>query len=152
LAGLSAVVSFGAGVYTAWYASKDRRRVSVLVHRAFFIGREPRPFYFIKITNLSRRDIEITHVWFATNPPVYVLLAERPLPTRLQPDETWEAWVDAEKLEGISNVERSGRARLANGRTVKSRPNKHVPPVGYVAGQGTRGSRGPGEPLGESAI
>ena len=140
LAVLSAIVSFGVGVYTAWYASKDRRRVSVLVHRGFFIQQAPpsHPFYFIKVTNLSRRDLEITHVWFATNPPVYVLLAERPLPTRLRPDETWEAWVDAAALADTSNVWRSGRVRLANGRTVKSRPNKHVPPVGYVAGQGTR--------------
>ena len=140
LAAASAVLSFAVGVYTARYAWKDRRRVSVLVHRAFFMDqtRPSRPFYFIKVTNLSQHDIEITHVWFATNPPVYVLLAERPLPTRLRPNATWEAWVDAAKLADTSNVERSGRVRLANGRTVKSRPNKHVPPVGYVAGQGTR--------------
>jgi len=136
----SAVLSLAVAVYAAWYASKDRRRVSVLVHRAFFVGQATpsEPFYFIKVTNLSRdRDIGITHVWFASKPPVDVLLAERPLPTRLRPDETWEAWVDAAKLADTLNIQRAGRVRLADGRTVKSQPNKHVPPVGYVAGPGT---------------
>jgi len=138
LAAASAVVSFAVGVYTAWYAA-NRRRVSVLVHHGFFMGQPSRSFYFVKVTNLSRhRDIVITHVWFATNPPVYLLLAERPLPARLRPDETWEGWADAATLADASNVERSGRVRLANGRTVKSLPNKDVPPVGYVAGRGTR--------------
>jgi hypothetical protein len=62
LAAASAVVSFAVGVYTAWYASKDRRRVSVLVHHGFFMGQAPPSpsFYFMKVTNLSRhRDIEI---------------------------------------------------------------------------------------------
>ena len=118
---------------------QNRRRVSVLVHLGFFAGQAPPYFYFVKVTNLSRgRDIEITHVWFAADPPVHLLLPERPLPARLRPDETWEGWANAAALAHASNVERGGRVRLANGRTVKSRPNKDVPPVGYVAGQGTR--------------
>ena len=118
---------------------QNRRRVRVLVHLGFFVGQAPPYFYFVKITNLSQgRDIEITHVWFATSPPVHLLLPERPLPARLRPDETWEGWADAAALAHASNVERSGRVRLANGKTVKAKPNKDVPPVGYVAGKGTR--------------
>ena len=143
---------------------QSRRRVRVLVHHGFFTGgvgassstTPPDPlasppvtgtagkvrvsgYYFVKVTNLSQsRDIEITHVWFATNPLVHLLMPERPLPARLRPDETWEGWVDAAALTHTSEVERSGRVRLANGRTVRSRRNKDIPPVGYIAGEGTR--------------
>lgn len=103
------------------------------------MGQAPPYFYFVKVTNLSQsRDIEITHVWFATEPPVHLLLPERPLPARLRPDETWEGWVDAAAVAHASKIERAGRVRLASGKTVKSRPNKGVPPIGYIAGQGTR--------------
>jgi hypothetical protein len=97
------------------------------------------PYYFIKITNLSHnREIEITHVWFEVDPPVHLLLPERPLPARLRPDETWEGWVNAAALAKVPNVESLGRVRLANGKTVKSRRNKDVPPFGFVAGAGNR--------------
>jgi hypothetical protein len=103
------------------------------------MGQPPPYFYFVKVTNLSQsRDIEITHVWFATEPPVHLLLPERPLPARLRPDATWEGWVDAAAVAHASEIERAGRVRLASGKTVKSRPNKDVPPIGYIAGQGTR--------------
>jgi hypothetical protein len=118
---------------------QNRRRVRVLVHLGFFMGQAPPYFYFVKVTNLSQsRDIEITHVWFATDPPVHLLLPERPLPARLRPDETWEGWVDAAAVGQASDIERVGRVRLASGKTVKSRRNKDVPPIGYIAGQGTR--------------
>ena len=54
LAGASAVVSFAVAVYTAWYASKNRRQVSVLVHHGFFVEQPHQYFYFMKVTNLSR--------------------------------------------------------------------------------------------------
>ena len=143
---------------------QSRRRVRVLVHQAFFtealgaasftaspdlLASPPvtgvggvagmSPYYFMKVTNLSHsREIEITHAWFDTDPPEHLLMRERPLPARLRPDETWEGWVNAARLAHSSDVERSGRVRLANGNTVKSRRNKDVPPTGFVAGQGTR--------------
>jgi hypothetical protein len=79
----------------------------------------------------------ITHVWFASNPPVYVMLAERPLPTRLRPEETWEGWADAAALADASNVEGLGRVRLSSGKIIKSRLNEKVSPMGYVAGPGS---------------
>ena len=118
---------------------QNRRRVGALVHLGFFVGQAPPYFYFMKVTNLSQsRDIEITHVWFAASPPVHLLMPERPLPARLRPDEAWEGWVNAEALAHTAEVERSGRVRLANGKTLRSRRNKDVPPIGYIAGQGTR--------------
>jgi hypothetical protein len=71
----------------------DRRRIRFRVHRAAFIssGREA---LFFNLTNLSKaREIEITHVSIASSPPVAALQAERPLPKRLKPDESWETWV-----------------------------------------------------------
>lgn len=143
---------------------QGRRRVRVLVHPAFFMGEvgasvlttppevlnysvpvtgygDPNAinlYYFIKVTNKSKRDIWITHVWFDADPPVDIVLPQRPLPARLTPDETWEGWVHAARLAHASNVEHLGRVLVANRkRSVKSRPNKNIPTTGYVAGAGS---------------
>jgi TIR domain len=119
-------------------AATDAARV--LVHQAFFIGAKAgaSPYYFVKVTNLLQsRDIEVTHVWFDADPPVHLVLRERPLPARLQPNETWEGWVDAAAVAHVADVERSARVRLSDGTTIKSRPNTDVPPIGYVAGPGS---------------
>lgn len=112
---------------------QSRRRLRVLVHRAVFVG-SSMEHYFIKVTNLSpRREVEITHIWFATEPPVHVLNPERPLPARLRLDETYESWIPRSELRGAPKPERLGRVQLSNGKVVKSRANKKVPPVGQVA-------------------
>src|SRR5687767_11200319 len=70
-----------------------RRRLRFTVHRAAFraTGQEA---FFLNATNLSKdREIELTHVWLASSPPVAALQPERPLPKRLKPDETWETWI-----------------------------------------------------------
>ena len=113
-----------------------RQRLRVLVHRGFLQG-GPVPFYFVKVTNLSSaRDVVITHVWFEAAPPVHLLLKERPLPKRLRPDETWEAWMPAADLAHDPDVERSGRVLMTakRNRVVKSRPNTDVPSAGFVEG------------------
>ena len=93
----------------------------------------------MKVTNLSRsREIEITHVWFETDPPVHVLNPDRPLPARLRLDETLETWISVSELPTALNVERLGRIRLSSGKVVKSRLNKRVPPIGMVAGGGSK--------------
>jgi hypothetical protein len=118
---------------------QTRRRVRVLVHRGVFLeDPESMLYYFVKVTNLSSaRDIEITHVWFDADPPVNLMMPDRPLPTRLRPDETWEGWVEAAEVAHVSDVERSGRVLLASGKRVRSRRNKNIPSKGYVAGRGT---------------
>jgi AAA ATPase domain len=85
----------------------------------------------------SSREIEITYLWFETNPPVHILNPDRPLPTRLRLDETFETWVPVAALPNVPNVERLGRVSLSNGKVVKSRLNSAVPPVGNVAGPGS---------------
>lgn len=117
--------------------SQARRRVRVLVHRAVFLPRSPEHF-FIKITNLSSgRDVEVTHIWFATAQDVHVLNEARPLPARLRPDETLETWKPVAQVPSRVGVERLVRVRLSTGAVVKSRLNKSIPPVGYVAGGGS---------------
>ena len=107
----------------------------MLVHGASFVG-NPVPFLFVNVTNLSRdRDIEVTHVWFAVDPPVHVLLShERPLPVRLRPDESWEAWIEAAKLGSAPHPATLARVRLSAGSVIKSRLNRSVPDVGFVPG------------------
>jgi hypothetical protein len=113
-----------------------RQRLRVLVHRGYLQG-GPVPFYFVKVTNLSSaRDVVITHVWFEAAPPVHLLLKERPLPKRLRPNETWEAWIPAADLAHAQDVERLGRVLMTAKRNwvVKSRPNTETPPAGFVPG------------------
>jgi len=60
------------------------RKVRATMHKAYFVGTEPRAWaYFFNITNLSKREIEVTHVgmdcrgeYISADPH------ERPLPKR----------------------------------------------------------------------
>jgi hypothetical protein len=116
---------------------QHRRRVRVLVHRAVFLP-DSREQYFMKVTNLSpSREVEITHAWFATQPPAHILNPDRPLPARLKLDQTFETWIAVSDVPAAANTERLGRVQLSTGKVMKSRPNKQVPPVGMVAGGGT---------------
>jgi hypothetical protein len=91
------------------------------------------------VANLSpSREIEITHAWFDTRPPVHIMNPARPLPARLRLDEEYETWVPVAAVPEVPNVERLGRVRLSNGKVVKSRRNKTVPSVGAVAGPGSQ--------------
>ena len=137
---LSAYVGIGTK-FVDWFRGwqQTRRKVRVLVHLAYFAGGSE-PYYFLKVTNLSpSREVEITHVWFDTDPRVDILLPERPLPKRLRSDETWEVWASAADLVRASNVEQLGRV-LVTGlkKAVKSRRNTDVPPRGFVAGADSR--------------
>lgn len=124
---------------------QKRRRVSVLVHEAVVLSRDPATGmtvgselrYFVKVVNLSAtRDIEITHVWVEGKPQVHLMNPARPLPARLRQDETWENWVPVAQVAHIPSVERAFHVRLSTTKVVRSRPNKDVPPVGYVGGAG----------------
>jgi hypothetical protein len=123
------------GQATSW--QRRKRRVRVLVHRAMFLPASDEHF-FIKVTN---REVEITHIWFATEPQVHIINSARPLPARLRLDETFETWIPAAEVPDVPDapdVERLGRVQLSNGKVIKSRLNKKVPPVGNIAGPGNR--------------
>src|SRR6185436_2187986 len=98
----------------------DRRRVRFTVHQAAFV-QSGRQAFFFNATNLSKdREIELTHVWLASSPPIAALQPERPLPKRLKPDETWETWIFADAIppELHESVASLARARLSTGRQV----------------------------------
>jgi hypothetical protein len=108
----------------------------VLIHRARFQtgGQE---HYFVNVTNLSEdREVEITHVWFETEPIVNVMRPDRPLPKRLKPDEPWETWISVDELpiKKDKQVYKLGRVRMSTGAIVKSQENRQVPSIGFVPG------------------
>lgn len=106
------------------------------VHRAAFLPHGPECF-FINATNIqSQFEFEITHVWFETSPPVYVIQRARPLPKRMKPQETWETWVEVDNFasEFGKDIFVLGRARLSTGEVVKSIENVDVPMIGTVPG------------------
>jgi len=116
------------------------RRVRVLVHQQ--VGGVPVvdlatgiPVVCIKVTNLSpQREVQIEHVWYQGTPQVALLAG---LPARLRLDETWEECIPTDRVAHIPEVEHAGRVRLSNGKIIRSRPNRNLPPVGRVAGHGS---------------
>ena len=113
----------------------NRRRVRVHVHTAYVRNGNPTPYYFVNVTNTSStRDVEVTHAWFATNPPVHILNSHRPLPVRLQHDEPWETCIEVARLPDVPGMDRLGRVRLSSGDTVHSTANRNLPSQGFVAG------------------
>ena len=94
-------------------------------------------YYFLNITNLSKdRKITITHIWFETKPQTPVFQKSRLLPKTLEPDETWETFIESRRLpEKVQNKPfEQARVRLSNGKVIKSKENKGVPEYGNVLG------------------
>ena len=119
----------------------NRRRLRVRVHRAFFgTGEE---CFFVNLTNRSsKRDLEVTHVWFQTDrDQIQVLQSQRTLPVHLKPEQSWETWLPVADLpEAFRPVALTlVRARLSSGAVVMSDPNRNVPSYGAVPGS-NRGS------------
>jgi hypothetical protein len=147
-----------------WFPALRRPNVTVKAHVAYFyqgdgqLGGEPH--VFVKITNLSRRPIVVTHIWFEppNSRPVHVINPGRRLPARIDPQEQFETWLPAEAVltpwlaPGASlddflvdagtvppmfrSALFSGRVLLSNGATYTSTPNDTVPSAGFVAGPG----------------
>ena len=114
------------------------RKVRATMHKAYFIGTKPPVWaYFINITNLSKRDIVVTHVGMDCREE-YIPAGpqERDLPIRLKPFDTWETWIEFDKLpNGIhDNPYPHGRVRLSTGRVIKTKRAKNIPPHGEVPG------------------
>jgi anti-sigma regulatory factor (Ser/Thr protein kinase) len=106
------------------------------VHLAYFTA-SGTVCYFINATNLSStREIELTHAWFAVDPPVYAMPPDRPLPKRLKPDETWETWVEATRLPPTIDeaIYELARAQPSTGRVVRCTHDHDVPEFGTVPG------------------
>jgi len=115
-------------------------KLRLTVHRAYFLATGTECF-FVNATNiLSEGDLEITHVWFATNPEVYVINPDRLLPRRLKPQETWETYVRVAVIPpaALDQVYTFARARLSTGEIIQSSKNIDVPNYGTVPGGSLR--------------
>jgi hypothetical protein len=110
-------------------------KLRLTVHRAFFLPGGPECF-FINVTNLGDSDLVVTHIWIATTPEAHVIQRDRPLPKRLQPQETWESWIRVEEVPTSARdvVFDLARARLSTGDIVHSQRNEGVPNYGTVPG------------------
>jgi hypothetical protein len=154
--GASVLLSLGRAFH------QRRRKLRVTVHRGYFVrpasnastpitasppvtgvgsiedAIEASPeHFFIKMTNLSpQRELEVTHLWFETQPRYDYMSTERPPPFRLRPDETVEVWVAVSGVAHRDKLEYQVRVRLSSGKIVKSRVDRKMPPVGRVAGGG----------------
>lgn len=113
------------------------RRLELKVHRAYFVG-DSTEMYFINLTNLSPgRVLEVTHVWYEDETHhVPIIRAARPLPIRLDLDESWETWIPVQNIPGHERRDacRHFRARITTGDVFVSEENPDVPPVGQVPG------------------
>jgi hypothetical protein len=129
-----ALVAWVADRITGWV--QGRRKVRFTMHIATFEGSSV-ACYFLTVANLSRdRDIEVTHVWMALDGDVQVRRTDRPLPKRLNPDESWATWIRANvlPLDIGERVFTSGRVRLSSDKVIKSRKDTTVPSRGDVPG------------------
>lgn len=112
-----------------------QRRVAVglRIHAATFQAAPERGVcFFLNVQNGSpEREVTVTHVWIASEPPVPAT-AKR-LPVRIRPGAQWETWIPAASVPtGTTNIERLGRAQLGDDRVLESVPRTNVPATGYV--------------------
>lgn len=133
---LKALAAQGAHISSPVASAKLRLTVCRLtVHKAFFLPNGPE-CYFINATNrTSQSALVVTHVWFATTPEIHMAQKDRPLPKRLEPQETWETWIRVAMVPNSESGEllNLARARLATGKIVHSHYNE-VPTQGTVPG------------------
>lgn len=100
---------------------EDERRVRLVIHRGPWHadGRNPgRDCYFITAMNLASDEaVEITAVWFESDPRRFVERRQRRLPVTLKPGDSWETWLEVEKLPECIRESASefARVRLATG-------------------------------------
>jgi hypothetical protein len=100
---------------------EDEKRLRVMVHRGpwHIDSRTPaRDCWFITATNIaSDEPVEITAVWFECAPRRFVERRQRRLPVTLRPGETWDTWIEVEKLpdDVRENAHSLARVRVGTG-------------------------------------
>lgn len=125
--------------------SQRRRKVRLTVHRAYHqpgiamdwgagvVALPDEEHYFVTVTNASHdRAIEVTHVWFATEPSVPIVDAA--LPKRLEYDSRWGTSIPVAKVPGNPDdvVWLARCSVLPDDKVIRSRPRRNVPPIGTV--------------------
>ena len=123
-----------------WYSlwNRQERAGSTSLHRysywciVLLSSLPARSVFFVNATNTTDHDLELTHIWFSTEPATHVTQPARPLPKRLRPQETWETWIPVHNLppNTLDQAQFLARGRLSTGDVVKSPPNDTVPGEG----------------------
>lgn len=106
-------------------SAADRGRVRVTVRRSLWepsAGQPGRDCYFIALRSAAEVDVLVTQVWFECEPRVFVDRRQRRLPKVLAAGETWETWLEVDKLPGSvrDRAHELARVRLASGTVLKA--------------------------------
>ena len=120
-----------------WDAKREKRTdVRVRVHMAILSDANATPCYFVNVKNASpEREVTVTHVWFATQPPVHFVNTKRPLPVRIAARDQWETWLEIASVAAAPpEVFELARVQLGDDRVVKSVERQNLPPAGMVPG------------------
>lgn len=95
-------------------------------------------YYFINATNLSpNRALELTHVWYEDQKHyIPVIMVSRPVPVRLDVDQSWETWIEVHKIPEPNRFSafENFRVRISTGTVFRPEANPNVPPYGFVPG------------------
>jgi hypothetical protein len=107
-------------------SAADRGRVKVAVRRSLWEpapGQPARDCYFIALQSRADAEVLVTHVWFECDPRAFVDRRQRRMPKVLAPGETWETWLEADKLpEAVrGRAHALVRVRLASGTVLRAR-------------------------------
>jgi hypothetical protein len=114
--------------------SPRRTRAQVTVDRGWRWN-PPRKCYFVIVKNLSiRQDIEVREIWLRTDSSAKIVEGERPLPTKLQPNETLRMWINVDEITAMAGdkVATAVTVRLGNGHNLRGRMASDVPLSGNV--------------------
>jgi hypothetical protein len=100
--------------------------VEVTVRRGWLWGEDEQQCYSVLVQNpLSRPTVQVSHVYFGTEPPLSVL--EHPV--RLGPGGHWEIAVPVKTIPAASgDVWRLVKTELSDGTVVEARPGRDVEP------------------------
>ena len=106
-------------------SAADRGRVKVTVRRSLWEpapGQSGRDCYFIALRSAAEVDVLVTQVWFECEPRAFVDRRQRRLPKVLAAGETWETWLEADKLpESVrERAHELARVRLASGTVLRA--------------------------------
>lgn len=118
------------------HTSSQSPRVRFTSHQARFAANDDL-HYFLNITNVDERPLEITHVWYEdASCHIPVKRDSRPLPKRLEVSEAWSSWIPLSNLpeEARPNAYDRFRLRLSTGEVFGSIKEDTVPPYGSVPG------------------
>jgi hypothetical protein len=107
-------------------SAADRGRLKVTVRRSLWEpapGQPGRDCYFIALRSCADVDVLVTQVWFECEPRAFVDRRQRRLPKVLAAGETWETWLEVDKLpERVRDQAYAlARVRLASGTVLRGR-------------------------------